>query len=222
MENEYIRIASFDIGKKNFAFCVEKMEKHKFDHISKISPSQRYLKEGTPSPVFQPILKEVCNNGKIELLDNVDLTKGASSKVVADTVLFINMTHLLDQYKNKWNECDVFIIEQQMSFGKNKNNIAALKLAQHCMSYFLIHHESKTIINFPAYHKTKVLGAPKKLSKTERKKWSVEKAIEILMDREDHDAIRIIASKKKKDDMSDVITQLNAFKYLYFVDKSIT
>jgi hypothetical protein len=65
----------------------------------------------------------------------------------------------------------------------------ALKLGQHCWSYFSIHYgRSKNIIEFPAYHKTQVLGAEKdkKVTKTgkinykavdkpQRKKWCFKK-----------------------------------------------
>jgi hypothetical protein len=39
-----------------------------------------------------------------------------------------------------------------------------------------------------------------------------------LTEREDFDTIDEITSSKKKDDLSDVIVQAQAFKYLHFVD----
>ena len=96
----------------------------------------------------------------------------------------------------------------------------AVKLGQHCYSYFLILFSTfKIPVEFPAYHKTKVMGAPKKMSKYERKIWSVNQAIHVLMNRNDNDTLQEITSRKKRDDMCDVIMQLQAFKYMVFVDK---
>jgi hypothetical protein len=79
----------------------------------------------------------------------------------------------------------------------------------------------KTTIEFPAYHKTQVLGARKKMSKKERKEWAVDKAIDILSNRDDNESLEKLSSKKKKDDYSDTIVQLQAFKYLLYVDQSL-
>ena len=70
-----------------------------------------------------------------------------------------------------------------MSFGKQYNTMA-LKIAQHCWSYFAINYgTAKKIEEFPAYYKTQILGAAKiktvtktgklrfkSISKTKRKK----------------------------------------------------
>jgi hypothetical protein len=45
--------------------------------------------------------------------------------------------------------------------------------------------------------------------------------MDILADREDHKSMEIINNRKKRDDVSDVIVQLQSYKYLVFVDKSI-
>lgn len=121
-----------------------------------------------------------------------------------------------------------------MSFGKNKRNTMALKLGQHCYSYFTIKYgRFKKVIEFPAYHKTQVLGAEKirgkkfkngnyrwkTIDKPTRKKWSVAKATEILTYRGEKETIENIKTKAKKDDLADTLTQLQAFKYLFFIEK---
>lgn len=129
------------------------------------------------------------------------------------------MNRYLDTFKDYWIHCSAFVIEQQMGFGR-KQNTMALKLGQHCFSYFLFHFATfKQVIEFPAYHKTKVMGAPKKMTKYQRKVWSVEEAIRILMNRGDKDTLNKITSRKKRDDVADVIVQLQSFKFLHFVDK---
>jgi hypothetical protein len=143
------------------------------------------------------------------------------------------MISALDNYKDVFDRCSIVVIEQQMSF-KQAQNTMALKLGQHCYSYFIFRYpitqdgdfvfdESKEIIEFPAYYKTQVMGAPKvngkAMSKPDRKKWSTEKAIDILMERGDTDTLDEIIGSKKKDDLADTLIQLQSFKFLRFVDK---
>ena len=214
----HIRIASFDIGKKNFAFCVERVDVRQLELIRNIPKKQRYHNDGTPTKEFEPVLEELCETGEIELLQNVDLTEGRQA---SPTTIMVNMNRVLDQYKDVWQTCNTFVIEQQMNFNKIRNPLA-VKLAQHCFSYFLFHFAMfKMPIEFPASHKTRVLGAPKNLNKNGRKKWSVNAAMRIALQRKDETTLNDILHRAKQDDVSDVITQLQAYKYLVFVDKTL-
>ena len=214
-----IWIASFDIGKKNFAFCIEEVNLKKFEDISDIHKNDRYCKDGSLTVEFSKNVRKVIDNGKIILLTNKDLMEGASTKKHLDPRILINLTQHLDEYTPFWDKCSVFLVEQQMGFGKRQNTMA-LKIGQHCMSYFLIRFAGfKYIIEFPAYYKTKIMGAPKKMTKHMRKKWSVNEAIQILVNRGDTQTLSDINSRKKKDDVADVITQLQSFKYLHYIDK---
>jgi hypothetical protein len=127
------------------------------------------------------------------------------------------------------------VIEEQMAFGKKLNKMA-VKLGQHCYSYFtFLYGKSKVVFEFPAYHKTQVLGAEKEegkpyksgkkrykaVDKPQRKKWAVEKALEILNNRGEIEVIEGMTTKKKKDDLADTFLQLQAFKYKMFVEKSL-
>jgi predicted GTPase len=95
-----------------------------------------------------------------------------------------------------------------------------LKIAQHALSYFtFLYRDLKNIFEFPAYHKTKILGAPGKMDKPSRKKWAIEKAQEIWIERDDFKTAQKVVSSKKKDDMSDVLVMCQAFVYLKFIDK---
>jgi len=229
MNNNIIWIASFDIGKKNFCFYIEEINLPELLSIQILPIDKRYNNDGTPTQDFIINLEHIYKNGKVILLENIDLTQNCNPKLYLDFNIFYNINNLLDSYENYWNQCDYFIIEQQMSFGK-KNNILALKIGQHCWSYFSIKFNSNqkkysNIIEFPAYYKTQILGSKKDIIKTKngiikyksidkpkRKKWSIEKALEILSIRNDNDTIKFIKSQKKKDDLADVICQLQAFK----------
>lgn len=193
-------IASFDIGKKNFAFCVEEVSP---EMIRSFPEKQRE--------------DRIDRHGTILLLENVDLTTHTNTSKYLDPMVFVNMNRVLDTYISLWNKCNVVLIEQQMSFGNQRNGMA-VKLAQHCYSYFVFHYaQFKTIIEFPSYHKTQVMNAPKQMTKPQRKKWAVVKAVEILRDRNDTEHLHALQSVKKKDDMADVILQVQSFKRLHFI-----
>jgi hypothetical protein len=229
-----IWIASFDIGKKNFAFYIEEIDINALSLVETIPKESRYNKNGTPTPVFGRLLKKIWTNGKTILFRNNDITDGCKSGSYIDTELYYNMMDLLDEYRTYWDRCSIFVMEQQMSFGK-KHNTMALKLGQNCFSYFIFKYgRFKTVIEFPSYYKTQILGAEKDekilksgkvsykaVDKLSRKKWSVVKASEILNDRDDTVTLQELTSKKKKDDLADVLCQLQAFKFLHFVDKII-
>jgi len=218
-----MKIASFDIGKKNFSFYVEELPTQFFldDYIPSYNP------DGTPTSRCEEYIRSIWSSGSCVLIDNVDLTYGCDSKMKLDPETFHNMNDLLSSYSDIWDTCDLFIIEKQMMFGKQTNPMA-VKLGQHCYSYFCLKYgRDKQILEFPAYHKTQVLGAEKiktvtksgkvsykAIDKPARKKWAVSTALEILSDRQDISTSNIISRSKKKDDLSDVICQLQAWKVL--------
>lgn len=231
-----IWIASFDIGSKNFAFYVEEMDKVSLMKITNVPKTKRYNDDGTPTKNMQKVLDSVCRNGKTILHINSDLTKNCCKGKTLDPETFHNMTDLLDSYCDYWDKCCCFVVEQQMQFGKMKRNPKAMKLGHHCQSYFIFRYgRFKQVLEFPAYHKTQVLGCQKikgkqfkngkyrwkAVDKPTRKKWSVMKATKILEDRGEEETINNIKTKTKKDDLADTLTQLQAFKYLCFVEKSL-
>jgi len=215
-----MRVASFDIGCKNFAFTAEYFDENK---LKQLKCTNRYNKNGTPTDEFKHILNEVYKNGDNLNYENIDLTKNiqpSKLKSYLDPNIFRNMITELDKHKPLFEEIDVIIIEQQMAFGA-KINTKAIKIGAHCFNYFLMRYPHIEIIEFPAYYKTKILGAAKGLTKPQRKKWSVEEAIHILNIREDFESLTELTCVKKKDDLADTVTQLQAFKILRYIDKRI-
>ena len=223
-------VVAFDIGKKNFSWCIEEYNPSSLASISNIPEKRRYNEDGTCTVEMEGVLNKVFKNGKIILHKNVDLTANCDSKKKLDPETFHNMIDIMDQYVEYWDKCSIILIEEQMHFGK-KLNLMAVKLAQHCYSYFTFKYgRYKPIIEFPAYHKTQVLGAYKivgkpykngrtrykAMEKPARKKWAVEKALEILKMRGETE---IISKSKKKDDLADTFLMINAYKYLAYVDK---
>ena len=227
-------IASFDIGKKNFAFVVERV-----DECRLINSIPLYPKRGKRTRVeFETFLEEVVfPSSEIVLHKNLDLTQHDFCKSNDDTVnrkvangkgsasldhrIFLEMYRVLDEYSEIWDECEWVLVEQQMSFGKKVNSMA-LKLGQHCMSYFIgKYRDTKKIIEFPSYHKTKVLEAPMKMDKPTRKKWSIDIAFYVLCLRGDYEHAMFILSSAKRDDLADVVIQLQAWKILYYFEEAL-
>lgn len=218
MNDDNIWIAAFDIGKCNFSFCIEEVTVSHFQHLETIPKSRRYHRDGTCTDEFDVIIKQVCASGRIVLLENLDLTSGSNKKKYLDPIIFITMNRTLDQYREYWDKCSVFLVEQQMSFGKNRNTMA-LKLGQHCLSYFLFYYDTfKQAIEFPAYHKTQVLGGPKKITKYQRKKWAVARMKEMLENRGDKETLALVNSLKKADDVSDTALMIQAYKFMEYVE----
>jgi len=218
--------ASFDIGKKNFSFYIEEFTNTSTEHINF---KTIYEEDGTLSDTHHTLLNNIYQNGTKLVLENTDLTTDCDPSLKLDPKLFKNMTKLLDTFHEYWEICDVFIIEQQMLFGKMTNPMA-VKLGQHCYSYFSIKYgDDKRIIEYPAYNKTQVLGAAKiatgqttklgknkykSMTKPQRKKWCISEAINVLNTRGDTDTIEQIRKSKKKDDLCDVICQLQSWKWM--------
>lgn len=243
------RCASFDIGKKNFSFCVEEFNTDELLkltlELNKIPEKNRYNPDGTCTEKMQNLLKKVYSNGKIILHKNVNLTltvpsikKGEKKekKNFVHPEIYHNMIDVLEEHVSYWDTCHTFVIEEQMFFKKVINPMA-VKLGQHCYSYFTFRYgRFKTVIEFPATNKTQILGAKKDeaetktkkgkikyvaVDKTKRKKWAVEKAKEILHIRNEDEILFEMMKNRKQDDLGDVICQLQSFKFLAFVKREL-
>ena len=213
-------IVSFDIGKKNFAFCISKIYLTKVNKLDKIIKKERYNKDGTPTQNFQKIIDKLYKCSKIVIMRNFDLTKDCNKKKYLDDKTYLNLIDVLEEYKSFWNKCDFILIEKQMSF-RGKFNVMAMKLAQFVFSYFTIkYRDTKPIIDYPAYHKTQVLGAKKDevKQKYKRKKWAINKSQEILNKTSDKKGLEEWNNYKKKDDISDCMLMNITFIYLHFID----
>lgn len=233
-DEDIVWIGTFDIGKINFCFYIEEFDKTSLLKLDNIHKTKRYNPDGTTTPEFGDLLRKICVSGKKILLENVDITDNCDKKAYLDPETYHNMTDVLDEYVEYWDKCDAFVIEKQMSF-RGKYNTMALKLGQHCYSYFAFKYgRFKSIVEFPAYHKTQVLGAKKiekrtkkgkisykAIDKPARKKWAVQKAIAILAEREDFDTLAQLERARKADDYADCILMACSFLYLAYIDKSI-
>ena len=234
-----IQISSFDIGKKNFAFYIEEFDRDETMGFPNIPSDERYNPNGTPTPKMQTLLDKICMNGRTILHENYDLTKNCDPSAKLDPETFHNMTDVLDKYGSYWDKCTAFIVEKQMEFAGKALNMPAVKLGQHCQSYFMFRYgRTKQFVEFDAQHKGKVMGCPKMINekkpkfkngkdnwcampKSKRKKYGVKQATEILTQRGESKILAGIKTVGKKDDLADTLLQLQAFKYLAFVEKML-
>ena len=229
----HIWIASFDIGKKNFAFCIEEIDKKVL--LKCKLPKNRYNENGTMTNEMKKAMEKVLMNGKTILFKNSDLTENCDKKKTLDTETYYNMYDLLNKYVSYFDYCECIVIERQMMFGKQTNPMA-VKLAQHCYSFFVYYYgRFKPVFEYDAYNKTQVLGCEmtpvktkkgktkyKAIDKPARKKWSVKVCEELLKSRNDTTTLDLFYKLgRKKDDISDTILQLQAFKVHYYIDNKI-
>jgi hypothetical protein len=210
-------IATIDPGRDNFAFSVEELDMASIDQLKKKLPpkNQRIDIYGELTTPYKSALTTLYKTSKTILFKKVELSKTKT----LDKATFLELTRVLDEHKDVWNKCSYIIIEQQMSFGKNVN-VTALKIAQHAYSYFIFYYATfKDVFYFPAYNKTQLLGAPKKLTKPQRKKWAIEKATEIWTMRNDKEGLENLKIYKKKDDVCDCLIMAMAFSVYFVLDE---
>lgn len=150
--------------------------------------------------------------------DKVGLKKDdqeLSDDLVCPVYSFIE--NYLDKYLALFKTCHMVIIEKQLPV-----NYRAVRMSQHTLSYFMIHLKNiepnlAMFFEVKPQLKGRELGAPPNLNERGIKLWAVEKARELLMDRNDQKGLDILnrkdpitGRKEKKDDLSDTICQAEA------------
>lgn len=124
--------------------------------------------------------------------------------------IYINLINILLTYENYYKNCHFIIIEKQVKMNQNM-----IKLSQHIISFFLMNTRQNIfkpiIIELDSHIKGRLLPKCNKGDHKEIKRYSIQKAMELLMNRNDINGWNILNSEKKKDDLSDVIVQAEAF-----------
>lgn len=152
-------------------------------------------------------------NGKIipVALDKVNIEEVKkeienSGREVNLSLTYNNLTTFLDHFKDLYLDCHYIVIERQLP-----QNYKRVRISQHIISYFLTQLKDKgklpSIFEIDSKLKGKMLLAPKHC---DLKAWSITKAQEILNNRNDKYSLEVIASFRKKDDLSDSIIQIEA------------
>lgn len=200
--NRVIRIASFDIGKKNFAQYIEECDidvlyklRDKYRTLPKLQ--QRRVK-GKMNEEIDSLLKDMYIGGRRLHTGVYDFRSNKESNEL-DMSVRKNLIKHLKSHRDLWKECKIFIIEQQYfaTFnqygnrgGKSEANIDAIKLAEATLTWFLSEYEEAEVLYFSSVYKTQMLGA-EPMKEIERKRWAIGKAKEIYTLREDEEVIKL-------------------------------
>lgn len=182
-----MRVCAFDLGVKNFAVAIESFDRTKLN--------------GQQDDVYM--------EGKIEFVDKQELSAAKGGKITTKVLKTLNdyIKTLLPQLQT----CDVILIEKQFKC-RGVQNAACIHLEHHLNGILMwaLSHTKTKIEVYASRHKTKAFES-QKMTKIERKKWTVEETTKLLLSREDYDTLDIF-NKKKKDDMADVIMMIQAYK----------
>jgi len=189
-----IVVCAMDLGIKNFAVAIEKFD------LETILKSKKDI--GLENSVY--------SEGTLTYLNKLDLAPGAIGKKITDSIL-IAATRYLVSIIDKLKECDVILIEHQYKF-RNVQNSDCIHLEHHIQGILLyLLEDTKTRVKiFAARHKTKTFDN-EKMTKPQRKAWTVNEASNILLARQDYENLALF--KAKKDDYADVIMMIQAYKF---------
>jgi hypothetical protein len=238
IKSNIFRSAFFDIGKVNFAFYIENTNLTKLEKLrSKYNSLPKKLKRRIKGPMnkdIESILLQLFKCGKSDMFRVYDIRHDKESKKL-DNPTRHNLGKLLDKYRYIWDTCDAIVLEKQYfnpgpRRKKTSNgdcfgvNMDALKIAECCLFWFSNNYPDKIVVEFNASFKTQCLGAPDKLTKPQRKKWSIQKGKEILILRkeeyfiEEMNLLKNAKGKKQKlDDMLDCLAMAQAWLFRTFI-----
>lgn len=183
-----IRLASFDIGKVNFAHYIEDINVEKILELekeyNKLPKKLQRKTKGELIPQMKKIIDELYLTGNRIHTGVYDIR--VSKEDVFDINTRKNLICHLDSYRSLFDKCDIFIIEQQYFktwSGRRKRgghsaspgteaNVDAIKIAESVVMWLLCEYPLKEVMYFGSQNKTQILGAPWNLTKAQRKKWS--------------------------------------------------
>jgi hypothetical protein len=209
-----MNIVSIDIGLRNFSLSKEHYDLSSISKKSIPIKTKRYEKDGSATEEMRNFVQQVALCGDVQYLDKQDL---GDKKEYFSGRSFQNLYKWLSNLKedNVWDDTDVVLIEQQM-----KTNYIATTLMHHLYAWLLIHYPTKTILLYPSKNKTRILGMALKVehkttgklvrvTKYQRKRWSIEQMKEIIQKRKDDWSYQYIfvENKSKRDDLTDILIQ---------------
>lgn len=193
------RVASFDIGRKNFAQYVEEVDFSLLETLKQeylLLPKKKQRRVGGPmNEDVADILERICVSGRRVQTGVYDLRGEAGDTLDMETRK--NIINHLEDHIELWDSCNAFVIEQQffkqqVYKGKGTQaNVKAIKVAEIVSTWFLTMYPTRVVEFFGSQNKTQMLGAPYGLGDTQRKRWATRKAREIYTKRGDIDMIDI-------------------------------
>lgn len=138
----------------------------------------------------------------------VDQTE--DTNIGRDTIYYNHVIKVLEQYKQYFITSQYIIIESQLPI-----NYDLVRISQHLITSMMILTRDQglrpLIIELDPRFKSRLFGAPQKMTKPQLKKWAWETAVKILQNRGDNETANMILSCSKKDDHGDVICYTEAW-----------
>jgi hypothetical protein len=223
-------LLSIDIGEKNLALLKEELNT---DQLTSVTPCKdKFNQDNEPTQDFLNYTNKACLcfrhvwSTKVDLTDKTDKKYGKkriiNQKFIARLISFLQQCDSDEIFNN----VDCVIIEKQLKTAENNKQIE-IAIRTYFISLF---STWRPVISFASTHKTKVFGAPRKLwndkknkflkmTQTQRKKWSNDKARNWLDIRKEKSVINTWYGKKKRShDLADCLLMNFAFSILYFVE----
>lgn len=221
-----IRLASFDIGKVNFAHYIEDMDVSKILAVEKkykdLPKKLQRKTKGEVSSEMREILKDLYLSGNRIHTGVYDIRNGVED--VFDIPTRKNLLTHLYSHKYLWDECNIFVVEQQYFktwSGRRKSpgteaNVDAIKIAECLMTWLLCEYPFKEILYFGSQNKTQMLGAPWNLDKPQRKKWAIEECRRMYEWRKDECMTQLFlledrVYKKRMNSEEKILSFLNSY-----------
>lgn len=126
------------------------------------------------------------------------------------TMAFSRVTEFLMQFMSLILMCHFVIVERQLPL-----NYKSTRIMQHILSFCMIHLANApllpSIIEIDSKLKGKMLGVPKGCHDKELKKWSIMRARQLLIMRQDAWSIEVMNYYfTKQDDLADTVCQVEA------------
>lgn len=229
-----MRIAIFDVGTRNFAMIIEHPRNDAIkamENTYKKLPDKDRIKEGRPhSEKVSKMLSSFYTQSETEKLELFDPNQGSKEGLTDNTRR--NLFQFLEKNRSDLRMCKYIAIEEQFYNPRmGVINKPALLLAESCYTWLLLNVPNAILSYTPSRYKTALLACPKeslkvdretglriltKWEKSDRKKWSIEKAKEIYEMRGDSKMIEYIDGRKG-DDVSDCLLMSIAFVLKTFV-----
>lgn len=173
-----LTVASFDVGRKNFAQYIEDVN---FDKVEELC--EKYTSKNAEEILHELVMSSTrVSTGVFDLCSEQDENKytlETRKKLIAH----------LENFRDTWAKCDVFIIEQQYfkiaRRRASEGNVDAIKLAEGLMIWFMSEFPFKVVEMVSNSMKTRFFNAPKRLKDKERKTWAISKARDLYFQRGD-------------------------------------
>jgi hypothetical protein len=195
---------------------------------------------------YKKLVDEISSTGNCIFVDKLDLSHKKGTEF--DLQIFINLTMFFDKNKKLIDTIDKVVIEQQVKTNPMAQRIEQHCVSWFTFQYLntkeIIIFPARNkylVLGAPKNKFDEKKNTVRKLNKNERKKWACDVVLTLLTNKQNsiydtnntnNTNTSIINSKQllefifdknsnKKDDISDTICQLNAFKIKRFLDKKI-